>query len=192
MKHIQALLILFLILSCGSKNKTDNRESISNLSESIELNFQDIDLHNIYLESKETFKKREKNNVISSPPVFFDTTVNNIQIQTLLRNTNEFIIRGDTTTSNFMKYLVDNLIVNLAVNNEIIQNRKLIERTDFNEFISEAELPKYSITKYRFIESNSKETVFYLTICQPDTDICFRFRHILKYDGTIDIIELDE
>lgn len=192
MKHIQVLLILFFILSCGSKDKIGNRESISNLSESIELDFQDIDLLNAYLESMETFKNREKNNVISSPPVFFDTTINNIRIQTLLRNTNQFIIRGDTTKSNFMKYLVDELILNLVVNSKIIQNRKLIQKTDFNEHILEADLPKYSITKYRFIESNSKETVFYLMICQPDTDICFRFSHILNYDGTIYFIDLDE
>lgn len=192
MKHIKALLILFFILSCGSKDKTENKESISNLTESTELKFQDIDLHSIYLESMQTFKERKKNNVISSPPVFFDTTINNIQIQTLLRDTNEIIIRGDTTKSNFIKYLVDELILNLAFNNKIIHNRKLIQKTDFNEYILEADLPKYTITNYRFIESNPKETVFNLMICQPDTDICFDFRHILNYDGTIDIIDLDE
>lgn len=192
MKHIKALLISFFILSCGSKDKTENKESISNLTESTELKFQDIDLNSIYLESMQTFKERKKNNVISSPPVFFDTTINNIRVQTLLRNTDEFIIRGDSTKSNFMKYFSDELILNMAANSEIIQNQKLIQRTDFNEYIPEEDLPKYSIQNYRFIESNSNETVFYLTICQPDTDICYRFRHVLSYDGTIDIIDLDE
>ncbi len=184
MKHIQALIILFLLLYCEPKDKTDNREAISNLTESTELNFQDIDLHSIYLESMQTFKEREKDNVISSPPVFFDTTINNIRVQTLLRNTDQFIIKGDTTKSNFMRYFVDELILNLAVNSEIIQNRKLIQRTDFDEYIQEEDLPEYSIQNYRFIESNSNETVFYLTICQPDTDICYRFRHILTQLGS--------
>lgn len=192
MKHIQILFILLFSISCDHQKKTGNKEVVENSTKSDELSFQEIDLNDLYLESTETFKTREKENVISSPPVFLDTTTNNIRIQTLLKNTDQTIIRGNTTNSNFTKYFVDELILNLAVKDKIIHARKLIQRSDLYEYIPDTDLPKYSITRYRLIESNSNETVFALMLCQPDTDICYRFRHILGHDGTIGFVDLDE
>lgn len=173
MKHIQILFILLFSISCDYQDKKGKKEVVENSSESDGQSFQEIDLNNLYLESTETFKTREKENVISSPHVFLDTTINNIRIQTLLKNTDQIIIRGDTTNSNFTKYYVDELILNFAVKDKIIHARKLIQRSDLYEYIPETDLPKYSITRYRFFESSSKRNCLYLNTLST------RYRYLL-------------
>ncbi|WP_194777806.1 DUF4738 domain-containing protein [Pararhodonellum marinum] len=186
------IVFLFVTISCGGKENVEGNDLIQDSSLKKETSYQLTDLKELYLESVKTYNSTKKNDVISSPPIFFDTLINQVRIQTILRDTKHTIVRGGISNQNLITYFDTELILFLAKKDKIIHDKKVIKKTDFLEFVYESDLEKYSITNSSFEKLTSEETNLTVMICQPDTDICFRILLVLKYDGTIEYVDLDE
>ena len=182
---------MFIVVSCGGKNPEEKRGTFHvPLIQDNEV-FDSIDLSKLYKKSEEVYRLQHGKIPYADEPLFFDTTINESRIQVLLRNDDQTIVRRryDKISS---VYMDTEMVLNLTKKGKIIHAQKKMKQRDFSEFIHESDFEKYSIERFSFVESTLTGISLRVLICQPDPDICFRILLVVKYDGTIEFVDLEE
>lgn len=86
-------------------------------------------------------------------------------------------------------YACQDVVLTITKNGkDILLNRK-IQRDDFATFIPKNEISNYSLSNFSIKEVRNNETVFYISFCIPETDICYLFELIVSDNGSFKIKE---
>jgi hypothetical protein len=67
---------------------------------------------------------------------------------------------------------------------------KMINRELFNSYIPENEIVKYSISYFNVDKVNNTNIFFTISLCIPETDICYWFELAVSNKGDIEIKEI--
>jgi len=89
-------------------------------------------------------------------------------------------------------YTCQDVVLTITKNGkDILLNRKM-QRDDFEIFIPKNEISNYSLSNFSIKEVRNSETVFDISFCIPETDICYLFELIVSDNGSFKIKEVLE
>lgn len=134
------------------------------------------------------FKKR----VLGSDPFKRDTTINNYCVSYIIHDNDDVIMTLPITDGKGLDtvyYAGREIDLNVKfLKNNILH--KMINRELFNSYIPENEIVKYSISYFNVDKVNNKNIFFTISLCIPETDICYWFELAVSNKGDIEIKEI--
>lgn len=131
-----------------------------------------------------------QNKVFRTNPIKRDTTINNCHISYVIQDNHDIIktfpiIDGKGLDTVYyagreiildIKYLENNILC------------KKIDRDFFNSYIPKEEIEKYSIYYFNLDRVDNSEKIFFsLSLCMPESDICYWFELSVSNKGDIEI-----
>lgn len=192
MKILRLAFIFLLFVSCQNENNPNRKEYLTDSSVEDVDALDTINLEELYKESEAFFQLQYGKMPYVGEPYFLDTLINDVRLQILLRANDQIVKRQRYPDVDPVTYLDTELIVNLVYRNKAIYSQKHFRKTDFAEFIYGEDIEKYSIDRFFFNESTTNATTIIVSICQPDTAMCYKIKVILNHDGRIELIDLEE
>ena len=130
--------------------------------------------------------------VLGSNPFKRDTTINNYYVSYIIHDNDDVIMTLPITDGKGLDTVyyagkeID-LDVKFLKNNIL---HKMINRELFNSYIPENEIVKYSISYFNVDKVNNKNIYFTISLCIPETDICYWFELAVSNKGDIEIKEI--
>lgn len=138
-----------------------------------------------------------KKKVLSSSPIRRDTTINNYYVSYIIQD-NEDVIKTLPVTDgkglDTVYYAGREVILNIEYLKDNVLHEK-INRLFFNSYIPKEEIEKYSISYFNLDRVDNNERFFFtISLCVPETDICYWFELSISNKGNIEIKDttLDE
>lgn len=180
MKKICLYFVVFILTltSCnnsGAKRTQKNSDTIVS-SEIIDT-----------LKQEQSFLKKK---VITEESIKRDTTVNNYDISYIIQDNDDVIKTFPITDGKGLDtvyYAGREIVLDIKYSKENILYKK-ISRDFFKSYIPKEEIEKYSITNFSLDKiDNSGKIFFTISLCHPDTDICYWFELSVSNKGNIEI-----
>lgn len=172
------LFICFLALtSCNNSGakRTPNSEVIVS-SEIIDTSKQE-----------QTFLQKK---LLSVNPIKRDTTVNNYYVSYIIQDNDDKIKTFPITDGKGLDtiyYAGREIILDLKYFKKSILSEK-INRDFFSSYIPKEEIDKYSISYFNLDSIDNNEKIFFtISLCVPETDICYWFEISVSNKGDIEI-----
>lgn len=177
---------IIILISCDSFNtkKISNKKVVQ--TENIETSRLDI-----------SQKQSMVQKIYHSTTIKRDTIVNNYHLSYIIRDNDEIITTYPITEGKGLDtvyYAGREVFLDIKYPNGEFLNKK-INRSLFASYIPSKEIEKYSIYYFNYERvSKSNEIVFSISLCIPETDICYWFELYIsnKNDIKIKNISSDE
>lgn len=172
-------VLCFVQLSC--KNKSSDVKHTIDTVYVIDSMFKDIDF--VKLPSNVMVWRHNIEKV--------DTVIQGYSILFLLKDDGSFIF---VEKNKYKAVIALEREVILKIENKPIgmNVNKIIQKSDFSEYIPKEELKKYILQSFWIKVANSQGVVLYINFCLPDTDICYMFELHFNNKGEMKIIPIDE
>lgn len=172
-------IILFWISCNSQKNRSDNS--------------------NISVLYTDTMKKNAKstnlippNEIYHSNPIKKDTIIGNYYISYTIQDNNEVIAtypvvdrKGLDTTY----YAGREVLLDFKYKQNLSLNKK-ITKMEFTSYIPKEDIHKYAIYYFDIEKEDNEGVVFSVSLCVPETDVCYWFELCITKKGEIKIKEI--
>ena len=182
MKKISLYIVVFILTLTSCNNLGDKRTGSNDAITSSEI----IDT----LKQEQSFFKKK---VFTTNSIKRDTLVNNYDISYIIQD-NEDIIQTfpiiDGKGLDTLYHAGKEVILDIKYSKEDILYKK-IGRDFFNSYIPEEEIEQYSISYFSLGKVDNSEKIFFtISLCHPDTDICYWFELSVSNKGNIEIKDI--
>ncbi|MDD2244973.1 MAG: DUF4738 domain-containing protein [Dysgonamonadaceae bacterium] len=172
------LVVLFLTLT--SCNSSGAKKSFKN---DVIVSSDTIDKTN---QVQSFFKKR----VLGSNPIKRDTTINSYHVSYIIQDNDDVITTLPITDGKGLDtvyYAGREIILDVKYLKDNILHEK-INRDFFNSYLSKEEIEKFSISYFNLDRVDNNEKIFFsISLCIPETDICYWFELSVSNKGDIEI-----
>ncbi len=116
------------------------------------------------------------NKTSSYPQISVDTIMNNVHITYSIKD-NENII-SDTVNyedgkTEIHKYADRSLRLSIKRKDKVVLGEKMFDKSFFSSIVPQNELAKNLITFFMIRSVSDKNITFFITICKPDSDVCY-------------------
>lgn len=179
MKKICLYLVIFILTLTSCNNSGAKRTQNSDTIVSSEI----IDT----LKQGQSFLKKK---VITTNSIKRDTTVNNYDISYIIQDNDDVIKTFPITDGKGLDtvyYAGKEIVLDIKYSKENILYKK-ISRDFFNSYIPKEEIEKYSISYFSLDKIDNSEKIFFtISLCVPETDICYWFELSVSNKGNIEI-----
>lgn len=171
------IISLLTLMSCKKPNIEKTTETdVVMLSETINTIKQEQSYH--------------KKKVFDSDPIKRDTTINNYSVSYLIQNNKDVIATYpiiDGKGLDTVYYSGSEVLLSIEYQSDKILQKK-INRDFFQSYIPKEEIEKYSIYYFGLDKvDNNERLVFNISVCVPETDICYWFELFVSNKGNIEI-----
>jgi hypothetical protein len=184
--------LLSLVLAMISCNNTGTKKTSNDV---VIVSSENIDTSRLNAMQK---KPGLQNKVYYSNPIKRDTIVSNYRISYIIQDNNEIITTYPITDGKGLDtvyYAGREIILDVKYTQGEFFLQKKINRAFFSSYIPNKEISNYSISYFNLEQiANDEKIVFSVSLCVPETDICYWFELYVSSGDTIAIknITLEE
>ena len=142
------------------------------------------------LKQEQAFLKKK---VLTTNSIRKDTVVNNYDVSYMIQDNDDLIktfpiIDGEGLDTVY--YAGKDIIFDIKYSKENILH-DIISRDFFNSYIPKEDIEKYSIDYFSLDKVDNSEKIFFtISLCHPDTDICYWFELSVSNKGDIEIKDI--
>lgn len=168
-------LCLWAIISC----KSNGTRLVTTLSESDSVQVDRVVTHK---------------NIYSEPQIKYDTVIDHYHIKYLVCDNDEIIVSYpiiDGKGLDTAYYYGREVIIDIMWKQDVILHQT-INKTLFTRYISQQNLPQYSISYFCIKNVNNDEVTFNVSICIPETDICYWFDLHVNRKGELTVVDITQ
>ena len=193
-RYFYLISLLVVIVSCNNLGKkqahSENNVSVKKVDTlKADGNVEKIDTPTINIVKERSMQKKERHAFEGEKQ---DTVINNIHISYTIQDNDEII----TTTYRTGKldtlfYPGTEVILDVKYPQEDVVYKK-IDRTFFASYIPSTEMTKYSVSYFKLVGVNNNELIFSISLCMPDSDVCYWFDLYVTNTDDIKIKEIIE
>ncbi len=182
MKKACLYLVIFILTLTSCYNSGAKRTNNSNTIVSSEI----IDT----LKQEQSFLKKK---VLTNNTIKRDTTIINYDISYTIQDNEDVILTSAITDGKGLDTVYHAgkvIILDIKYSKENILYKE-ISRDFFNSYIPEEEIEQYSISYFSLGKVDNSEKIFFtISLCHPDTDICYWFELSVSKRGSIEIKDI--
>lgn len=193
MNKVLIIIAFLLFIGCVEKNKST--QNTYHKSEKNRTVMQPK--HKGQVENRESqYSQIDKKHGISSyPQIDVDTIIDDVYIKYSLQdNQNTFsdtIVAGDGKRE--VHYYADrSLLLNVERKGKTILREKVFDKSSFASIVPKSELGKNLISFVAIRHVLDMSITLFMTICKPDSDVCYFIEMSISNDGKVTLKELDE
>jgi Domain of unknown function (DUF4738) len=194
MNRILIISLFLLFVGCGKKDKsmpeTDykTQKKVNN----------DTTSKKTVLDAKGEPRSSQidtKYKISSYPQINIDTIMSGVHITYSVKDNksilSDTIVSGDGRIETHC-YADRSLFLSVERRDKIILREKVFDKSFFSSIVPKSELPKnlISFVAVRYVSDTS--VAFFVTICKPDSDVCYYIEMAISDNGKVALKELDE
>ena len=193
-RYFYLISLLVVIVSCNNLGKkqahSENNVSVKKVDTlKADVTVKNIDTSEVNIVQERSMLKKK---MYASETIKRDTVINNIHISYTIQDNDEII----TTTYRTGKldtlfYPGTEVILDVKYPQEDVVYKK-IDRTFFALYIPRTEMTKYSVSYFKLVRVNNNELIFSVSLCMPDSDVCYWFELFVTNTDDIKIKEIIE
>ena len=193
-RYFYLISLLVVIVSCNNLGKkqahSENNVSVESIDTlGVDGAVEEVDTPTINIVKERSMQKKERHAFEGEKQ---DTVINNIHISYTIQDNDEII----TTTYRTGKldtlfYPGTEVILDVKYPQEDVVYKK-IDRTFFASYIPRTEMTKYSVSYFKLVRVNNNELIFSVSLCMPDSDVCYWFELFVTNTDDIKIKEIIE
>ena len=193
-RYFYLISLLVVIVSCNNLGKkqahSENNVSVESIDTlGVDGAVEEVDTPTINIVKERSMQKKERHAFEGEKQ---DTVINNIHISYTIQDNDEII----TTTYRTGKldtlfYPGTEVILDVKYPQEDVVYKK-IDRTFFALYIPRTEMTKYSVSYFKLVRVNNNELIFSVSLCMPDSDVCYWFELFVTNTDDIKIKEIIE
>lgn len=136
-----------------------------------------------------------KYKISSYPQINIDTIMSGVHITYSVKDNkrilSDTIVSGDGRIKTHW-YADRSLFLSVERRNKIILREKVFDKSFFSSIVPKSELSKNLISFVTVKYVSDTSVTFFVTICKPDSDVCYYIEMVILNDGKVALKELDE
>lgn len=194
MNRILVISLFLLFVGCGRKGKSMDE---THYKTEKKINNDTISKKTV-LDAKGESQSSQidtKHKISSYPQINIDTIMGGVHIAYSVKDNKSTL--SDTITYGEGRiethYYADrSMFLSIKRKDKIILREKVFDKSFFSSIVPKSELLKnlISFVAVRYVSETS--VTFFVTICKPDSDVCYYIEMVISNDGTVGLKELDE